>query len=345
MSFEFVCVFVLNLGLINGFNLWDYCSESEIDCELKEPIFSYGSAYDSLNLKWYLLGGSYDLFKSTKDVEVISLPATPSFTGFSCSIYSQELPDNFCQNEGAIFNNILHSIGGFSDDFIYKDDVYTSNVVTESPFVNSQANIPIPISGGCSLVVSNKIYIIGGLTTGDTIIDTLYEYDSESTVWRALSPMNFRRFAPGCTYHNGNIYVFAGATNGFADTNSIEIYNIESDTWIMSNSTMSYSARWLTAAYLDIPNVDNDIILVLGGSQQALNFDADNVIDVYDIGTDTILQTTNMTKKRYAFKAITPYNGNYILYAGGKDAARGYTDINAIYCPPTNYNNTSKRNH
>ena len=101
---------------INAFNLCNYCIESSIDIELNSILYTYGSAYNPNNSKWYIVGGSYEPITSSPYVPVITLSTTPTINGFSISTYPQPLPQNYSQNEAIIFNNILYSLDGFSDN-------------------------------------------------------------------------------------------------------------------------------------------------------------------------------------------------------------------------------------
>ena len=342
---------VINITLSNAFNLWDYCVESSIDCELSNILYTYGSAYNPNNSKWYIVGGVYQPITSSPYVEEITLPPNgPSVNGFTCSTYSKMLPQNYSQNEAAVFNNILYSFDGFADSLQYLNNVYMSNTLNETAFISSQPSIPIAIAAACSVTTSSKIYLIGGGTVGDALLDTFFEYDLELNVWKELAPMSITRFAPACTYYEGNnnIYVFGGASSNWTiESDSIGIYDIDSSKWMMSNTTMSYGAHWLSSSLLNIPNVNMNLILIMGGVHQTNEpIEAKNSIDVYDIDNDAIIQKTSMSKRRYAFRSITPYTyginvnnwiGSVILFAGGKDISEGgYQDINAIYCNDSN---------
>lgn len=343
MMFRLLCI--VNLSLINAFNLWDYCIESTINCELNDVRYTYGSAYNPNNSKWYLVGGTFAPIQSLPYVQEITLPSYPSINGYACDIYSKQLPQNYSQNEAAIFNNILYSFDGFGDNLKYLNNVYKSNTISETQFNNSYPQIPISMAAACSVIANNKIYIIGGGTLGDALLNTMYEYDVILDEWKTLTPMSIERFAPACTYFNGNIYVFGGASaNWTKESDVIGIYNINLDKWSTSKTRMSYGAHWLSSSLLNIPGINRNLILIFGGVHQTNEpIEAKNNIDVYDIDNDEIIQKTEMLNRRYAFKSITPYsnnnnwNGNVILFAGGKSIEKGgFKDIEAIYCNNTN---------
>ena len=197
------------------------------------------------------------------------------------------------------------------------------------------AAMPAGYSAGCSVTIGTKVYIIGGLTTGDSVTDTLYVYDTMLNQWQTLSPMTRPRFAAGCIEYNDKIYVFGGQSRGFGDDhNTIEIYDIEADKWELSTEILSYSAHWLSAVYLNVN--DTNLAVIMGGTSGFDPVKVYNNLDVYDLDNDEIIGRDNMDHGKYAFMAISvnPDAPNpYILMAGGKDE-QGQMDatINAIYC-------------
>lgn len=156
---------------------------------------------------------------------------------------------------------------------------------------------------------------IGGINNG-SITDETFVYDASTNEWTNLTSMNYSRFAPGCAYYDGKIYVFGGQTGNWGPyLNTTEIYDIASDSWSMSNATLSYGAAWVTAVHIEL-NVtalgfDANFILIMGGTTgYAPQVMYDNV-DVYHIETDSVVENTAMLHKRYAFQAITPSHGSW----------------------------------
>eukprot|EP00486_Rosalina_sp_Unknown_P013748 CAMPEP_0201593160 /NCGR_PEP_ID=MMETSP0190_2-20130828/190858_1 /ASSEMBLY_ACC=CAM_ASM_000263 /TAXON_ID=37353 /ORGANISM="Rosalina sp." /LENGTH=242 /DNA_ID=CAMNT_0048052259 /DNA_START=504 /DNA_END=1235 /DNA_ORIENTATION=+ len=198
--------------------------------------------------------------------------------------------------------------------------------------------MPYPSSAACVVTVDTKVYIAGGLEDG-SITDRVIMYDSAVNTWSELSSMNTARFAPGCTYNNGKIYVFGGQTVGGQwgfgdDLNSTEIYDIASNTWTDSDAQLSNNSHWITATYLNVAN--RNLAVVMGGSIGYPVIVRDN-LDVYDMDLDEIVFRGNMKSARYAFEAITlshdEWESRWLLMAGGKDGEGNVIgNVGAIYC-------------
>jgi len=344
----FYCT-ALAAAISDNFTIWDFCYEVSTDCSL--PLgttrYAYGSAYKQGSSKWYLIGGTglpngTDFMDSVIEVDLAS---GVNLETLCYDEYPHDLPLALGQGAGAVINDTLYSFGGFSGSQ-YLDDVFHSDIVTESNFSSSSSPMPAPISAACSVTVGSKLYIIGGFTTGDTITDQTFVYDASTDSWSELTAMNVKRSTSGCAYYDGKIYVFGGETAGWADLNSIEIYDIGGDSWTMSNATLSWSAHWLSAVFVNVTFIEEELhlILVMGGSSGYPVAVYDNV-DVYHIESDSIWQETHMRHARYAFGAIAPsHDGwfrNTVLMAGGKDAdGEVLSTIDAIYCGETDSTST-----
>lgn len=344
-------------AISDDFTIWDFCDEVSTDCSL--PLgttrYAYGSAHQQGSSKWYLIGGTgqsmtdYNFVTEDSVIEV-DLASGVNLETLCYDEYPHDLPMALGQGAGAVINDNLYSFGGFSGspDWEYLDDVFHSDIVTESNFSSSLSPMPAPISAACSVTVGSNVYIIGGLNDG-TITNQTFVYDASMDSWSELTAMNVRRFAPGCAYYDGKIYVFGGQTAGGAygfgaELNSTEIYDIGDDSWTISNATLSWSAHWLSAAFLNVTFIEEELILVMGGSSGYPVTVYDNV-DIYHIESDSIWQETHMRHARYAFGAIAPsHNGwfrNTVLMAGGKDAhGEVLSTIGAIYCGETDSTST-----
>eukprot|EP00485_Elphidium_margaritaceum_P016472 CAMPEP_0202726086 /NCGR_PEP_ID=MMETSP1385-20130828/184433_1 /ASSEMBLY_ACC=CAM_ASM_000861 /TAXON_ID=933848 /ORGANISM="Elphidium margaritaceum" /LENGTH=437 /DNA_ID=CAMNT_0049392299 /DNA_START=107 /DNA_END=1420 /DNA_ORIENTATION=+ len=262
--------------------------------------------------------------------------------------------------------------GGANNNYSYIDDVFDSSIATQSAFGTSLQSMPVPWSAGCSVTVGQKVYFMGGLQNGvisgesfvyDTASDSWtaltvgqkvyfmgglqngvisgesFVYDTVSDSWTALSAMTQSRFAPGCSYYNEKIYVFGGQTAGgewgYGDyLDSVEIYDIASQTWSLSSATLSYQANWMSTSYLSV--ADQNLVVVMGGASGYPATVYDN-LDVYDIDNDAIIARETMPLARYAFQSITlphgEWNSRHILIAGGKNAdGEAESKVEMIQC-------------
>mmetsp|Transcript_9589 Transcript_9589/g.12006 ORF Transcript_9589/g.12006 Transcript_9589/m.12006 type:complete len:382 (+) Transcript_9589:64-1209(+) len=336
----FACILGFFMITNGEFKFWDHCFQSRINCGLGQGLVTFGSGYAPNKSKWYIVGGSG--IQPSRNVLEIGLPTSFKNDSFTCdTVYPEQLPQAFSQNEAAVFDDVLYSFGGVNTSFSYIDNVYKSNINTQSAFENSLPAAPFDFSAACSVTTDDSIYIIGGLspeietTTQLPAIETLLKYNATANEWTQLASMSISRFAPGCVIHNNKIYVFGGEDKDLNELNTIEIYDISTDMWTLSNTTLTYNAHWITSAYINA--VERHLALIMGG---IAGFTPDfSTIDVYDIDLDAIIDTVSLPRKRYAFRAITPYHGNWerniVLFAGGKSISTVYNSIDYIQCQVT----------
>ena len=82
-------------------------------------------------------------------------------------------------------------------------------------------------------VVNNKIYVIGGSSSGpNDTLSAVEEYDPALDTWaqKAEMPPASARFGPGTSVINNKIFVIAGAA-GFEVSPLVNIYSPADDTW------------------------------------------------------------------------------------------------------------------
>lgn len=87
-----------------------------------------------------------------------------------------------------------------------------------------------PVYGHGTVSHNGIIYVIGGKGDNKKCLKRMCSFESGSFEWIDLAPMNLARSLMGATLHKDKIYVAAGVTDtGLTDT--IEVYDIASDTW------------------------------------------------------------------------------------------------------------------
>jgi len=120
-------------------------------------------------------------------------------------------------------------------------DVYLVKI--ESGNIPSCENISInwgeatpmdqPRAQAGSVVANGKIYIIGGESSICGMSVTNQVYDMDTDTWDTLSEMSVPRIWPTVSYHDNKLYVAGGAyrCSSPRETNSLEIYDIQTDSW------------------------------------------------------------------------------------------------------------------
>lgn len=90
--------------------------------------------------------------------------------------------------------------------------------------------IPYPVYGHATVSHDDVVYVIGGKGENKSCLKTMCAYDARRFEWKEVAPMKTARSLFGATVHKGKIYVAAGVTDGGL-TDSVEVYDIASDTW------------------------------------------------------------------------------------------------------------------
>ncbi|KAM6977268.1 kelch-like protein 40b [Aplochiton taeniatus] len=90
--------------------------------------------------------------------------------------------------------------------------------------------LPYPVYGHATVSHNGNIYVIGGKGDSKKCLKRMCSFVSGTFEWLDLAPMKLARSLFGATQHKDKIYVAAGVTDtGLTDT--IEVYDIASDTW------------------------------------------------------------------------------------------------------------------
>lgn len=90
-------------------------------------------------------------------------------------------------------------------------------------------------------VIDNKIYLIGGYQ-GSVFLASCEVYDSEANKWDFMSPMHSPRYQAGCAVLNRKIYVCGGWGDEGQALDSVECYDIITNTWSFVASLPTPSA-------------------------------------------------------------------------------------------------------
>jgi len=125
--------------------------------------------------------------------------------------------------------------------------------------------------GHCSVYLNNSVYVVGGYNHKDeekiqpVTLKHCEKYNFETKKWEYIANLNQARAYFGIAVHNKeSIFVFGG----FFDKNflnSIEKYDIHSDSWITFYLKLPLNLSKVAA--VDI----NDKIIILGGINDTYN--------------------------------------------------------------------------
>ena len=159
----------------------------------------------------------------------------------------------------AAVNGYIYCFGGADS---YSASTITNNVYQFDPSDGSftqKSDMPTARAAGMAITVGDKIYVIGGVAYGSTILDIVEIYDVTNDSWSTGSsvPIDIMSFVGGVIY--GKIYIASGSSSGGLNiTNSVFEYDPYQDTW-SEKEPINYER---TSAFV---GVANSKFYVIGG--------------------------------------------------------------------------------
>jgi|GEM_PF-1330019 len=211
------------------------------------------------------------------------------------------------------------------------------------------APLPLPRHSGTTAVVDGIIYAIGGIEYGNTM--TVYgqtygvttgavveAYDPATDTWIPKAPLPYPinlmtrkaegRQWPAAAAYDGKIYTFGGANIYGEVRDTIDVYDVATDTWTAGIARLPQPTVGLAATAF------GEMIYLFGGSTSTDIFAAQDYLAscyVFDPRTGEILEIAPMPIPRFKTSAI-PYDGG-ILVLGGI-SSRGSANAQ-LYDPAT----------
>ncbi|MCX5859610.1 MAG: hypothetical protein NT056_06890 [Proteobacteria bacterium] len=138
----------------------------------------------------------------------------------------------------AVLNGILYAIGGCPSGAC--GTTVTSSMEAYNPSIDTWTmKPPMPTARGwlAAAGIDGLLYAIGGTAGGRNFYNTLEVYNPATNTWMMKSPMPSPRAAPAVGVINGKLYVAGGlattSTIPVPVVNALEVYDPETDTWIM----------------------------------------------------------------------------------------------------------------
>jgi N-acetylneuraminic acid mutarotase len=170
-----------------------------------------------------------------------------------------------------------------------------------------------------TVVVGNKIYVLGGFNANLVEFDANEVYDPSADTWETKAPLPAPRALLAAAVVNDTIYAFGG---GYPDpTNEVYAYDPVSDTWTRK-SDMPRARTRASAGVID------GIVYIVGGNRTERNCEA------YDPATDTWTRKKDIPGGTSGSISLAPYGG--LLYAFGG----GYT---MVFSPTYSYDPRTDR--
>ena len=81
------------------------------------------------------------------------------------------------------------------------------------------------------IVYNDKLFVFSGINRYDIPVNTVEMYSPETNKFVIMAPMKVARFCFACCRVGNLVYVIGGTIKGFKSTNTVEVYNLDTDTW------------------------------------------------------------------------------------------------------------------
>jgi N-acetylneuraminic acid mutarotase len=208
----------------------------------------------------------------------------------------------------AVNENTVYVSGGYDDLEMTSGvkQLYSFNLDRQS--WQRLRDMPAPRAAHVMLAYQGGLYVLGGITND---FNAVWRYDISRNRWqRDLSPLPTAREHLAAAVIGNEIYAVGGR---FGDNQAtLEIYNIEADTW--RNATPMPTARGgLTAAAL------NGRLHVIGGEvfRPLLTY---STHEIYDPVSDSWLSASPLPQGRHGLASVT-VGGKLFVIGGAFEAA------------------------
>lgn len=178
------------------------------------------------------------------------------------------------------------------------------------------AGMPSPAVSASSVLLENKIYVIGGDDKYDRVTDLVQVYDPNTDMWSVSAPLPIPLDHTGSIVYNGKIFVVGGFTEGKKPTDTLLIYDPNNDTWQRGKPLPGPRAA-LTAQFI------NGTLYAIGGLNASDVPVATN--EAYDPKTDTWTEKAPMPTARHHHTSAVADGKLYVI--GGRLLGDGVKSI------------------
>jgi len=219
--------------------------------------------------------------------------------------------------ENLTFNDMLLSrpvevVGGsVGSQILFAGADYTTGIVDGYDVTDGShftANLSVPRRYVASATIGNSLFFVGGYTNPgvSSVIDV---YDSTMKNWSVRNLTTARQVDQVATI--GTKLIVGGGFDGSGVNALTDVEIIDTSSWTTTNKTLSVGRHWAAAV-----SVGSKAYFIGGVHCWTLPACANNTIDIYDSGTDSI-STITMPRNRTHHKATVM--GTKIYIGGGDD--------------------------
>ncbi len=186
--------------------------------------------------------------------------------------------------------------------------------------------MPTPRTEVVAVAVDKKIFVIGGFDRNGKATDIVEVYDTVNNSWGKVSPMPEKLHHVGAaasTTSNNEIYVVGGYKNGWIATDSMFIYNTDTDTWD-SGPTMPTARGALTVQFID------GILYAVGGANKTVL----STNESFNVKTNTWETKMDMPTAREHLSSAVVEDKMYVI-GGRVMSMTSNLGTNEVYDPQT----------
>ena len=214
---------------------------------------------------------------------------------------------------------LLTSIGiaNYFNNYPLKE-LYTIGASATESLWTRGASMPSPVTEASSVILENKIYIIGGDDADDKVTKVVRIYDPNTDQWSVSAPLPLPLDHAGSAAYNGKIYVVGGFIEGKKPTDTLLIYDPDTNKWQRGNPLPGPRGA-LTADFI------NGTLYTIGGLDASHTPVATN--EAYDPKTDTWTEKAPMPTVRHHHTSAVVGGKLYVI--GGRllgDSIKSHID-------------------
>ncbi len=243
-------------------------------------------------------------------------------------------PSKRTEVSAAALDGKIYVVGGFSRpsfsnvlDFAISRDVEVYDPATD--VWSTTTPLPEGRHHAGIAVLDGFLYIVGGFAkSGFSVwraVNTVYQLDPATQLWRERAPMPTARGALGVAVHQGRLYA-VGGYDGEQNSGATEIYNPETDTWS-------------TAAPLSAPRdhlavaAAGSAIYAIGGRSNLKYQQNTAVVEAYDPNTNQWRYAASLPTARSGIAAGVIEGQIHVL---GGESGEGTFDMHEKYIAEEN---------
>ena len=184
------------------------------------------------------------------------------------------------------------------------------------------ASLPTPVFAPAAALFQNEIYVIGGASANNVVVDNVQIYTPSTKKWSTGVPYPTAIEFPSLAVVNSVLYGFGGSSDGVNPTAAVWAYNSTTKKW--SSKAPLPTARWGTVAV-----VEKGIIYVIGGSLDTSGNGDLATVESYNPSTNTWKEEASLLVA--GSESAAALFGTTIVVADGGTNGGGATGENESY--------------